>query len=76
MRGMSLILTVALLFGICAGQRFLGQKPAGDLALDSKLQAEEMELLRKEINLLKPRVAAGAALDVCVFRSFSYSCVI
>ena len=69
MRGMSLILTVALIFGICAGERFLDQKPAGDLALDIKLQAEEMELLRKEINLLKPRIEAGATFIACVFGS-------
>ena len=60
MQHVSRVFFVAFLFGTCAGEHFLGQKPAGDLALDTHLQAEEMEVLRNEINTLKARVAAGA----------------
>ena len=60
MRNMFFYLFIAFFFGICAGESFLDQKPAGDVALDAKLQVEEMEFLRKEVNMLKPRVTAGA----------------
>ncbi len=60
MQNMSFCLFIALLLGICAGEKFLDHKPAGDVALDAKLQVEEMEFLRNEVNMLKPRVTAGA----------------
>jgi hypothetical protein len=73
MKHVSRVFFVAFLFGTCAGERFLGQKPAGDLALDTHLQAEEMEVLRNEINTLKARVAAGALQHLLIDRAFLFT---